>query len=213
MTRRDLLPVFLLLAVGCASTAPIVESDEPRRVVGTDNQVRIDAEVRGERLTQGMTLQFRYDLTNQRPEPIAVADIIPEVTYDEETQTVTVSLGSEVPGNELVPRLVAIAPGERKSFTSSARIRVPMARTTRSPYVRSPRALRFKVNFLSGELTPFAPLLELTAKGTHDPKLADALFPLWLERNEVVYTNSVPMRWGVVEEPADTRVQVGRRRR
>ncbi|HEY6843212.1 MAG TPA: hypothetical protein VI391_03530, partial [Thermoanaerobaculia bacterium] len=73
---------------------------EPRRVVGTDNDVRIDAEVIGDRLGPNVTLPIQYDITNNRRNTILVADLIPESTYDPETHTVTISIGAEIPGEE-----------------------------------------------------------------------------------------------------------------
>ena len=63
---------------------------EPRRLVATDNDVRIDAQVRGEMLGPSTQIPIDYDITNNRNSPIAIAELLPETTYDGETQTVTV---------------------------------------------------------------------------------------------------------------------------
>jgi hypothetical protein len=188
------LLLLIVLATGCASSVTI-DPEEPRRIVGTENDVRIDAEVFGDKLTAASTVPVRYEITNQRSTTIAVADIMADSSYDEETQTVTVNVGSEVPGNELLPRLIAIAPGEKKSFTTSARLRFAMPVAGQGARARLPNALRIKLNFLGGDLREFSQLLSMTQKALNDPKLADELFPKWLEMNEAVYTNAVPMRW------------------
>jgi hypothetical protein len=75
--------------------------------------------------------------------------------------------------------------------------------------------LRLKVNFLGGDMTPFAELLTMEAKGVADQKRADELFPLWLERNEVVYTNAVPVTLQTgppTNDPGVVRRPTGRRR-
>ncbi|HUP44094.1 MAG TPA: hypothetical protein VM779_01135, partial [Thermoanaerobaculia bacterium] len=110
---RKFLPFVLVLA-GCASSSS-VDLKEPRRLVGTENQVRVDVQVFGDQLSRSVRIPIRYDITNERPQPIAVADLVPEVTYDPDTQTVTVSIGSEVPGHQFLPRLIAIQPGEKRS--------------------------------------------------------------------------------------------------
>lgn len=194
-TRTPLLT--LLLVVGCATTNT-VDMSEPRRVVGTEADVRVDAAVRGDELRMGVPINITYEITNQRDTIIAVADIVPDTTYDVETQIVTVNVGSEVPGQQLLPRLIPIGPGEKKSFTISAPVRALVPVAVANPDGRRPRgpnALRLKVNFL-GQTTPFQPLIGITEKAVHDPQLADSLFTLWLEHNEVVTTSTVPMRWG-----------------
>lgn len=163
-------------------------------MVGTENGVRVDGLIRSDLLSSSTSIPFSYDVTNERPDPIGIAEMIPLSTYDAETRTVTVSLGSEVPGANLLPRLIAIGPGQKKTFAGIIRLRVP-ADAPGDPRARGTRhALQLKLNFL-GDLEPFAQLVEIQQKAVHDPQLADRLFPLWLERNEVVFTSSVPMRW------------------
>jgi len=128
------------------------------------------------------------------------------VNYDEETRTVTVSIGSEVPGATLVPRLIMIKPGEKKNFSGIARVNIMLPSGT--PVYRIPRQLRFKVNFLD-DVSQFEKLISMTQKGVYDPKLADELFPTWLERNQTVYTNALPMHWTL--PPAEEGVTAGRR--
>ena len=187
------LLALALVFTGCASTA--VDMTEPRRVVGTESSVRVDAQIVGEQVTPGARLPITWEITNQRSTAIAIADLIPETSYDAEANTFTVTIGSEVPGNQLLPRLIEIRPGQKQSFSGTATLRVIAPPRGTDP-LRPPPAseIRLKVNFL-GETEPFRQLIGLKENGIADPTLADALFPLWLERNEVVYTNSVPMRW------------------
>ena len=191
-------PGILALLFAACSTVP-VDMNEPRRVVGTESAVRIDAEVRTEEIRPGAPVLFTYEITNQREQEIAVADIIPVTTYDSETRTITVNIGSEVPGQQLLPRLIPIAPGEKKTFTGSARMSFAMQRPAGDPRVVHPASLRLALNFL-GDTKPFAELLNIPEKAVADAKRADELFPVWLERNEVVYTNAIPMRWLTMEQ-------------
>jgi hypothetical protein len=187
----------LLLGVaglaGCASTA--VDMAEPRRIVGTENSVRVDAQVSADQVAPGSYIPITYEITNQRETAIAVAELLPETTYDPESRMFTVNIGSEVPGNEMLPRLVSIAPGEKKSFSAMARVIYIRTPRQADPQLGSEAAeFRLKVNFL-GDTEPFRALIGIKEVAVTDPKLADILFPLWLERNEVVYTNAIPMRW------------------
>lgn len=187
-----------LLAASCASTKP-VDMDEPRRVVGTENDVRVDAEVIGDTLQTSTIISLKYDVTNNRPTAIAVADLVPDANYDPETRTVTINLGSEVPGKELLPRLIAIPPGGKKSFSAAAHVNIIVGETAATPLTRYPNALQIKLNFLS-DTKPFEQLIDIPERGVHNPKLADALFGTWLDRNESVLTNSLPMRWSAPKE-------------
>jgi len=202
---------LLLFLTACATTA--VNMSEPRRIVGTESSVRIDAEISDE-LRAGAPLGITYQITNQRSTAIAVADILPETTWDPETHTVTVSIGSEVPGLTILPRLVKIGPGEKKSFTTTARVARLMAQSS-DPRKTPLTLLRLKVNFL-GDTEPFVELIDIPEKGIADAKRADELFAVWLERNEAVYTNAVPVQVQVrrpaTESDAERRVP-GRRGR
>jgi hypothetical protein len=189
----SLSPVLLLLLTACASTA--IDMAEPRRIVGTENGVRVDAQVTGDVVAPGAQIPVTYEITNQRSTAIAVAELIPQTTYDAETHTFTVQIGSEVPGNETLPRLVEIAPGEKKTFSVIARLTGIFPSRGVDPREASrPAEFRLKINFLA-DTQPFRRLIGIKENAVADAKLADELFPLWLERNEAVYTNSIPLRW------------------
>ncbi len=202
-------PALWFVFLACTSTKP-VNMSEPRRIVGTENNVRVDAEFYSDRLGPNVTLPLKYDVTNQRPTTILIADLIPEATYDPETHTVTVGIGSEIPGEQFLPRLIPIRPGERKSFSTAAHIVIVSGPA--SPWVPRPNALRLKLNFLS-DPAPFEKLIAIPERAVRDRELAAQLFPKWVEGNETVFTNSLPMRWTtVVEEPTPS-VAPARRRR
>jgi len=198
---------FLVLAA-CATTQQPVKMNEPRRVVGTDNDVRIDAQVYGDRLGPSVTLPLQYDITNNRSNTILIADLLPESSYDPDTHTVTISIGSEIPGEEFLPRLIPIRAGEKKSFTTSARVRI--VANLASPWVPRPNALRIKVNFLTDPI-PFEKLIAIPERAVHDPALAAQLFTKWVEGNETVFTNSLPMHWGAGSSEDATPMRSGRR--
>lgn len=212
--RKSVLLAAMILLAACATTSTTkkstpVDQNEPRRIVGTDNSVRIDAEVFGDQLSQSVTLPIKYDITNNRQATIAIADLVPEATYDDESRIVTISIGSEVPGATLLPRLIAIAPGEKKSFSAIARVNIMLP--TGTPATRIPRQLQLKLNFLD-DTSQFEQLIAMTEKGLNDPKLADELFPKWLERNETVYTNALPMHWTLPPAEEGLPARRGRRR-
>jgi hypothetical protein len=165
---------------------------QARRMVGPENNVRVDAEIYGEDLRQGVSIAIKYEVTNQRSTPILIADLIAQSNYDPDTRTVTIDVGSEIPGEEFLPRLISIPSGERRTFNTGANINVHMP--ANSPWTPKPRALQLRVNFL-GDPAPFAMLVGIPERAVRDKKLADELFPKWVERNETVTTNALPMRW------------------
>jgi hypothetical protein len=210
--RNVTLAAVLLLLSACATTtarSKPVNQNEPRRVVGTENEVRIDAEIFGDVLQRSVSIPVKYDVTNGRKGPIAIADIVPVTSYDGDTQTVTVDIGSEVPGVQLLPRLIRINPGEKKSFSTIARVNIMLPAET--PTTRIPSAIRLRVNFL-GDTSQFEQLIAIPERAVMDPKLADELFPKWVERNETIYTNALPMHW-MMAPPEETAAPGGRRRR
>lgn len=208
MRRYAALGLWLFL-LACTSTKP-VNMSEPRRVVGTESDVRVDAEVYGDRLAPNITLPLKYDVTNHRANTILIADLLPESTYDPETHMVTISIGSEIPGEQFLPRLIPVRPGEKKSFSTAAH--VVIVANPASPWVPRPNALRLKINFL-GDPNPFEKLISIPEKAVHDPELAAQLFPKWVEGNETVFTNTLPMRWSTAVEEPTPAVSPGRRRR
>ncbi len=102
-----------------------------------------------------------------------------------------------MPGEQLLPRLIVIGAGEKKSFSGVAHVNVLMPGM--SPLVNYPSALQIKVNFLN-DPKPFEKLIAIPEHAVHDPQLANELFPKWIDRNEVVLTNALPMKW----RPDDT---------
>jgi len=205
-----LLVAGLVLAAGCATNSKPVDMTEPRRVVGTENDVRVDAEVFGESMSASTPVSIKYDITNHRANTILVADIVPITSYDPETQTVTVNVGSEVPGASLLPRLIPIHPNETKNFVAAAHLNLLVA-PSQTPFTRAPRLLRLKVNFL-GETKAFEKLIAIPEKAVNDPKLADELFPKWVDDNETVVTNALPMHWTGYEADPTPNPRRSRRR-
>ncbi|HEX7190335.1 MAG TPA: hypothetical protein VF381_02080, partial [Thermoanaerobaculia bacterium] len=148
-----------------------------------------------ETLAPSTEIPIDYEITNNREAPIAIAELILDSSYDSETQTVTVTIGSEVPGEQFLPRLILIKPGEHKTFSSAARVSLPITELVdQNPFHRYPNGLRIRVNFL-GDAKPFMALIGISERAVHDPKLAAELFPKWVEQNESVITNVLPMHW------------------
>ena len=198
MVLKGLLPCALWLAAmaGSCASANKIDMSEPTRLLGRENDVRIDAQIGSaalsERIGPSTSLPVTYEIHNFRQSPIAVADLVSETTYDDDSRTITLNVGSEVPGNELLPRLVVVAPGESKTFSTAAHMSFPVA--NRGELTEWPETLRVKLNYLQ-QVKPFEKLVGIQENAVHDPQLANDLFDVWVQNNQTVITNSVPVLW------------------
>jgi hypothetical protein len=190
MARRFVVSLCALTLAACTTTS--IDLDEPRRILGTQADVRVDAQVFAEKVGTGSSFRVIWEVDNQRPDPIAVADLLPAVTYDESARTIVINVGSEVPGNEMLPRLIRVESGERKTFEGLAKIVLRMPPP--GPFSATPRYLQLKLNFLS-KIAPFQFLIGIPEVAVRDPGKADELFTAWVEANETVRTNAIPIEW------------------
>src|SRR6185436_10506839 len=117
---------------------------------------------------------------------VAVADRVCDISYDNETQTVTVSIGSEIPSEGMMPHLVMIGPGQKKVFTTGGVVSVAVP-NIRSPLVVVPRYVQIKVNVLR-DIGPFRGL-------TPNQRMTDQQFDQWIEANDAIFLNTIPVRW------------------
>ncbi len=184
-----------LLAAACGSTQSSIATsptdasvDKSLRVLGRDNDVRIEAQVLTNEVRQAGTISIAYEIENFRSEPIAFIPGQPTVDYEPGSRTLTVGLGSEIPAEDVLPRLIRIAPGERMTFTTGAHIAVPGGSTMRS----GPRFLQVRLSYLDGTAA-IEPLIANRGASATDQ---EGLFRSWLDHIAAVVTNALPIRWG-----------------
>jgi hypothetical protein len=174
----------VLLSTSVAHAAH-VDMKEPRRAVGRDNDIRVDATLTQETLSSGSSIGVIYQIENLTSSTIAIADKAVDVSWDDETRTITFTVGSEVP-NATMPHLVMIAPGEKRVLTAGGIAHIVVPRI-RSPFVITPRQLQITVNVLR-DVKPFA-------KAAIAQPIDDALFDTWVETNASIVLNPLPVRW------------------
>lgn len=185
--------LFALISAMIAihASAATIDMDDPRRVVGREDDVRIDAQLVHETVSPGMPVGVTYQIQNFTAHDIAIADKIATASYDEDTLTVTLSIGAEVPPAGKLPQLIVIAAGEKKTFRAGA---TPSFRPTaiRSSVGIEPRYVQVKVSILR-DLAPFR---EVVAQQARAPQvLTDAQFDQWFESNDTILLNTVPVRY------------------
>ncbi|MGZ7041594.1 MAG: hypothetical protein ACXVH7_07375 [Thermoanaerobaculia bacterium] len=191
-SSRWFLAVSFLVAV--SANAARVDMADPKRAFGREDDIRIDAQILTDSIASNSPIHVVYQVENLTPNFIAVADRICAATYDAESRTIVLDIGAEVPGSASMPHLAVIAPGQKRSFSAGATPRILLP-AQRSPLISVPRFVQIKVNILR-DTTAFTPLI---AQQTQAPQTAvpfDALlFEKWLDSNDAIYTNSIPVQW------------------
>ena len=187
--------VSLALATLCltaAVNAATIDMDDPRRSLGREGDVRIDAQLARDTVSPGIPIAYTYQIQNFSTEPVAIANTVTDASYDEDTRTITLSVGSEVPPDGDLPQLTLIQPGEKKVFHAAGTPRVT-ANAMRSSFGALPRYVQVRVAILR-DVGPFLPLIE-KQNGHAKNRLNDELFEKWFEANDSIFLNAVPIQY------------------
>ena len=182
-----------VLLIAATAAAAKVDMRDPRRAVGREDDVRVDAELTQDSVSTHSRIGVVYQIQNLTQAPIALADKISDSSYDADTQTITVSFGAEVPDGATMPHLVVIAPGETKTFRGVGAVNIPTPRE-RSPWTPTPRFVQVKVTVLR-DLKPFVALIDQQAKSAVAPPLSSEGFDRWVNSVASVFLNPIPVRF------------------
>lgn len=172
--------------------------DDPRRTVGREDNVRVDAQLIQDTVSPGSPIGITYQIENSSSTPVALADKVLDASYDSDSRTITVSIGSEVPVDGKMPHVVTIAPGEKKVFRAGVTpaLGAAAARSSLAP----PRYVQIKVSILR-DLDPFAQLI--ARQSGAGQVLTDELFDRWFESNDTIFLNAVPVRFSAWRNPGE----------
>jgi hypothetical protein len=181
-----------LLVAGAAQAARLDMKDD-RRAVAREDDVRIDAELLSDSVSPNSAVAITYQIENLSQSAVAVADKVVDLSYDADSATLILSVGAEVPTGASMPHLVIIAPGETRVLRAGA---VPQVMTPRrdAPFISVPHYVQIKVNVLRN-LAPFAKLIAQQQAGAAAVLLPDDGFERWVESNDAVLLNVLPVRW------------------
>jgi hypothetical protein len=188
-----LSPFVSAMLVAAMASAAHVDMNDPRRALGREDNVRVDAELLQDSLSSGASLSVTYQIQNLTAQTIGVADKISDVSYDPDTATVTFSIGAEVPIGKTMPHVVTIPPGEKRVLTAGGLLHVAVPRE-RTPWTAVPRYVQIKVNVLR-DVTAFEALLVQQSKSAAAPALPNDLFDKWVDASGSVFLNAIPVRW------------------
>jgi hypothetical protein len=192
-SSRTAVAVAVFLLVSSAASAAGVDFKDPRRALGREDDIKVDAQMLQETLSPGSPISVTYQVENLTSAPIAIADKVADATFDADSQTITMSIGAEIPQGTAMPHLTTIAPGETRVFRIGASPQVLVA-NTKSPWARVPRFVQIVVNVLR-DVKPFSNLIAQQAKSAAAPPLPNDLFDTWVASVSSVELNVLPVRW------------------
>src|SRR5919206_3150372 len=121
------------LLFSAALHAAHVDMTDPRRALGREDNIRVDAQLLQDSISPSSPLSVTYQIENLTNETIGVADKISDVSYDADTATILLSIGAEVPTGTSMPRVTTIAPGQKHVFNAGGLVHVAVPRQ-RTPW-------------------------------------------------------------------------------
>ena len=185
--------VMVATIVAAAASAAHVDFKDPRRALGREGNVRIDAELAQDTVSANSPLNVTYQVENLTNSTIAIADKVGDAAFDIDSRTITLSLGAEVPTGPNMPHLVTVNPGEKRVLTGGALLHINVP-TMRTPWTAIPKYVQIKVTVLR-DVTPFARLIEQQNRTMAPVPLPNDMFDRWVESADSVLLNSIPVYW------------------
>jgi hypothetical protein len=184
--------IVATIGAAAASAAP-VDFKDPRRALGREGNVRIDAELAQDTVSSNSPLNVTYQIENLTNSTIAIADKVSEAAFDIDSRTITISIGAEVPSGPNMPHLVTVNPGEKRVLSGGAvlHFNVPSMRT---PWTAVPKYVQIKVCVLR-DVTPFVNLIERQNRTPAPVPLPNDMFDRWVESSDSVLLNTIPVYW------------------
>ena len=181
-----------VMGAGIAAAAHVDFSD-PRRALGREGDVRVDAQLTQDTLAPNSAIAVTYQIQNLSKYPVAVADKVIDTDYDLESLTVTLSIGAEIPTGTRLPHMTVINPGERRVLTGAALLHVGIP-NVRTRWTAVPRFVQVKVTLLR-DVTAFASLIEQQKTGVAAVALPNNMFDHWVEASDSILLNPIPVYW------------------
>src|SRR6266496_131699 len=87
--------IVATIGAGAASAAH-VDFKDPRRALGREGNVRIDAELAQDMVSSNSPLNVTYQVENLTNSTIAIADKVGDAAFDMDSRTITLAIGAEV---------------------------------------------------------------------------------------------------------------------
>lgn len=205
-TRLFLTLIALIVLIhAAAASAATIDMDDPRRALGREGDVRVDAQLVRETVSPGTPIGVVWQIQNFSDAPVAVATGEADATYDDDSQTITVAIGAEIPPDGDMPEMTIIAPGEKKVFRSAATPTLGAGAMRAGIRNSGPRYVQLKVAILRN-IEPFVPLIE---KAPAPVRLTDAQFDRWFASTATIFLNTLPVQFSPARPITGSAQQTG----
>ncbi len=195
-------PVVPAMLIAAVASAAHVDMNDPRRALGREDNIRVDAELLQDSLSSNSALSVTYQVQNLTAQTIGIADKVSDVSYDPDSATVTFSIGAEVPAGKTMPHVVTIGPGETRVLSAGGLLHIAVPKPS-TPWSVVPRYVQIKVNVLR-DVKPFEAQLAQQAKSAVAPALPNDLFDQWVNASDAVFLNAIPVRWNARGDASST---------
>jgi hypothetical protein len=192
-SKPFLAAVATTVIAAASAMAAHVDLKDPKRAVGREGDVRVDAQLTQDTLSQASPINVTYQIENLSPVAVAIADKVLDTNFDADARTITLSIGAEVPPGPNMPHLVIIRPGEKRVLAGGALVHV-VTPDVRTPWTAVPRFIQIQVTVLR-DITPFVSLIEQQGKATAAVPFPSDMFDRWVENSESVLLNTIPVYW------------------
>jgi len=191
-SAKQFFTAIAVSMIAAAANAAHIDFNDPRRALGWEGNVRVDAELAQDTISPNSSLTITYQIENLTSSTIAVADKVVDLDFDRDSQTITLSVGAEIPPGNM-PHLVTVKSGEKRTLNAGGLVHVTVPDTP-TPWSAVPRYVQVKVTVLR-DVAPFANLIELQNHTTSPIALPNSMFDRWVEGSESVLLNTIPVYW------------------
>ncbi|HLJ74597.1 MAG TPA: hypothetical protein VKU62_08440 [Thermoanaerobaculia bacterium] len=181
-----------LIGAGIAAAAH-VDMNDPRRALGRDGDIRVDAELAQDAVAPNAPLTLTYQIENLSNHPIGIADKITDTDFDPDSLTITLSVGAEIPPGTQMPHLAIIAAGQKRVLTTGALVHLAVP-NVQTRWTLVPRYVQVKVTVLK-DVSAFAKLIDQQSHAATPVAFPASLFDRWVEASDSILLNTIPVYW------------------
>jgi hypothetical protein len=189
---KSSLFVVTVMLTASAAMAAHVDMKDPRRALGREDDVRIDAQLLQDTLQSNGPITVTYQVENLSNAAIAIADRVSDIDFDSDDATLTLTIGAEALTAKTLPHLVVIAPGQKKTFKAGGTVHGVL--NAHGPFAVVPHEVQIRVNVLR-DVTAFRQAIETQQQANAVVAVTNDMFDHWIDSNDSIDLNALPVRW------------------